>query len=227
MIRLVLADDHALVRAGLRALVESMGDTQVVAEASNGSEAIKAACAHLPDVILMDISMPELNGIEALASIKRRSPRCRVIIVSMHDDSDFVVRAFHSGADGYVLKNSAPKELRLAIEAVMRGEAYASPLVSRGLLAAARADGARGSPLDRLSPRQRQILQLIAEGRSTKAIAHRLGISIKTVETHRAALKERLAIADVAGMVLFAFRHGLVEGRDREDLDGAREHVIV
>lgn len=212
MIRLVLADEHALVRAGLRAVVEAMGDTQVVAEAATGAEAVDAACAHLPDLVLMELSLPEVKGLEALASIKRRAPRSRVIMVSMHGDAQLVVRAFQAGADGFLMR-AASMELRLAIDAAMAGQAYVSPCASAGLLTASRSK-AHASPLDKLSPRQRQILQLLAEGHAAKAIAHKLGISVKTVETHRTALKERLDIGDLATLVRFAVRHGLVEGND-------------
>ncbi|HYC37114.1 MAG TPA: response regulator transcription factor [Usitatibacter sp.] len=215
MIRVVLADDHVLVRAGLRALIEGAEDARVVAEASNGREAIDLAGAHRPDLVLLDVSMPEMNGIDALACIKRASPRSRVIMVSMHAESAFLLRAFRAGADGYLLKHSAPGDLRAAMHAALRGQAYVSPAASRGLLLAASEGAAHESPLDRLSPRQRQVLQLLAEGHGAKSIAYRLGISGKTVEAHRSALKERLAINDLAGLVRFALRHGLVEDGDR------------
>lgn len=218
MIRILLADDHALVRAGIRALVEDTAGTIVVAEASSGLEAIEMAAARRPDLVLMDVSMTELNGIDALSRVQDAAPGTRVIVVSMHSDSPTVMRAFANGASGYVVKTSAPLELRLAIEAVMRGDTYVSPRISRSVIdASVRGQTPAHAPLGVLSPRQRLVLQLIAEGNSTKAIAYRLSLSTKTVETHRAAIKERLGIGDVAGLVRFALTHGLVEGLQRPD----------
>lgn len=209
--RILLADDHALVRAGIRALIEAIEGTTIVAETSNGREAVALAKLHIPDVVVMDISMPELNGIEATQQIKEAVPRSRVLILSMHTTDDFVRRALKAGASGYLVKDSAPLELRMALEAVMRNEVYLSPRVSRGVVTRM-VDGSPGgeSSLDALTPRQREILQLIAEGKSTKEIAFVLEVSVKTVESHRAALMERLDIRDVAGLVLYAVRHNLV-----------------
>jgi len=209
--RILLADDHALVRAGIRALIEAIEGTTIVAETSNGREAVALAKAHTPDVVVMDISMPELNGIEATQQIREAVPRSRVLILSMHTTDDFVRRALKAGASGYLVKDSAPLELRMALEAVMRNEVYLSPRVSRGVVTRM-VDGSPGgeSSLDALTPRQREILQLIAEGKSTKEIAFVLEVSVKTVESHRAALMERLDIRDVAGLVLYAVRHNLV-----------------
>ncbi len=210
--RIVLADDHALVRAGIRALIEAIEGTTIVAEASNGREAVALAKSHSPDVVVMDISMAELNGIEATAQIKAEVPRSRVLILSMHTTDDFVRRALKAGASGYLVKDSAPLELRMALEAVLRGEVYLSPRVSRGVVSGMVGGGVEPgeSLLDSLTPRQREILQLIAEGKSTKEIAFGLEVSVKTVETHRAGLMDRLGIRDIAGLVLFAVRHDLV-----------------
>jgi DNA-binding NarL/FixJ family response regulator len=211
-IRTLLADDHNLVRAGIRALLGEIDGVTIVAEADNGREAVALAKAKTPDVAIMDVSMKELNGIEATAQIREQSPSTRVLILSMHTTEDFVRRALKAGAAGYIVKDSAPLELRMAIEAILRGETYISSRVSKQLvsgLVEGRAEGGESS-LDSLTPRQREILQLIAEGRSTKEIAFGLEVSVKTVETHRAALMERLAIHDVAGLTLYAVRHHLV-----------------
>jgi DNA-binding NarL/FixJ family response regulator len=213
MIRVLLADDHALVRAGIRALVEDIGGMTVVAEASTGLEAIAMAARERPGLVLMDVSMADLNGIDSIKRIRDIVPDTRVIVISLHSDAQTVMRAFAQGAAGYIVKSSAPPELRLAIEAVMRGQTYVSPRVARGMVdASVRGQSASNPPLDALSPRQRQVLQMIAEGHNTKSIAYCLSMSVKTVETHRAALKERLGISHVAGLVRFAMNNRLVEG---------------
>jgi DNA-binding NarL/FixJ family response regulator len=213
----LLADDHNLVRAGIRSLIQELAGVEIVAEAANGREALALARSTRPDLVVMDISMSELNGIEATAQMKAALPATKVLILSMHTSEDFVRRSLAAGARGYIVKDSAPLELRMAIEAIGRGEVFVSSRVSQHLVSAM--DG-RSRPqdnaLEALTPRQREILQLIAEGRSTKEIAFALKVSIKTVETHRAALMERLGIHDVAGLVLFAVRHKLVSA-DRPD----------
>ena len=213
-LRIVLADDHALVRAGIRSLLEGIDGVSIVGEAENGREALAQVKAHCPDLAIMDITMKELNGIEATAQIKAQSPATRVLILSMHSSEEFVKRAIKAGANGYLVKDAAPLELRMAIEAVMRDQLYLSPVVSRHLVAGLMpgAGGApRESPIDVLTVRQREILQMVAEGKSTKEIAFVLDVSVKTVETHRAALMERLGIWDVAGLVVFAIRNGLID----------------
>jgi DNA-binding NarL/FixJ family response regulator len=214
-IRVLLADDHALVRAGIRALLLEVPGVSIVGEASNGRDALELALAIRPDLLVLDISMKELNGVEVAARVHAEAPECRVLILSMHDTEEFVRRALLSGAAGYLVKDSAPLELAMAIDAVMRGDTYVSPRISKHLvsgLSLGEADGARSS-IDSLTPRQREILQLIAEGNSTKQIAFTLAVSIKTVETHRAALMERLAIRDLAGLVRYAVRNGLVDAQ--------------
>ena len=212
-IRVLLADDHELVLAGIRALLHEIEGIQIIAEAHNGREAVALTMEHRPELVVMDISMPELNGIEATIQIKAQLPTTQVLILSMHTTEDFVRRAIKAGASGYLIKDSAPLDLKLAIEAIARNEIYLSPRVSRHVVSAFLNSGSgaqTGQSLDQLTPRQREILQLIAEGKSTKAIAFQLDVSVKTVETHRAALMERLKINDVAGLVLYAVRHGLV-----------------
>lgn len=207
-IRVLVVDDHTLVRSGMGALIAQLQGVEVVGEAADGREALHLVERHRPHVVLMDISMPELNGLEATERIARRFPETRVILLSMHSDEGYVARALAVGAAGYVLKNADAVELELAIRAVGRGDSYLSPAVARQVVR----DGVRADTAGRraLTPRQREILQLIAEGSSTKQIAAKLGLSVKTVETHRAKLMERLDIHDVAGLVRYAIRVGLV-----------------
>jgi len=211
-VRILLVDDHILVRAGIRALVEGIEGMQIVAEAANGREALALAKLHAPDLVIMDISMKELNGIEATESMVAEIPSARVLILSMHAAEEFVRRAMKAGASGYVVKDSVPMELRLAIEALMRGEVYLSSRVSRHVVSALTGDPQRSeeSSLGALTLRQREVLQMIAEGKSTREIALALAVSVKTVETHRAALMERLGIFDIAGLVMYAARNNLV-----------------
>lgn len=211
-VRVLLADDHAMVRAGVRALLEGIEGITVVAEASDGRAAVALARTHRPDIAVMDISMPELNGIDAGLQMKVECPETRVLLLSMHASNEFVHRAMKAGVSGYLVKDSAPLELRVAIETLMRGETYLSPRISRQVVAAFAPGGATEgtSRIDLLTARQREILQLLAEGKSTKAMAFLLQLSVKTVETHRAAIMDRLGIHDLAGLVIYAVRHKLV-----------------
>jgi DNA-binding NarL/FixJ family response regulator len=208
----LLADDHTLVRAGIRSLIEELPDVSIVAEASNGREAVRLAASLRPDLVVMDISMPELNGIEATARMLEEAPTSRVLILSMHSSEDFVRRALAAGASGYLVKDSAPLELKLAVEAICRGDVYVSSRVSGALVSALRMGKApsASAPLDALTTRQREILQMIAEGKSTKEIAFTLEVSAKTIESHRAAIMQRLGIRDIAGLVIYAVRNNLV-----------------
>jgi DNA-binding NarL/FixJ family response regulator len=210
-ITLLLADDHTLVRAGIRALVEEIPEVKVIAEAQDGREALRLVGECQPDVVLMDIAMPGLNGLEATARISREFSAVRVIVLSMYAREEYVREAVAAGAAGYLVKRGAANELESAIKVVASGDTYFSPLISHylsrgkaGRLSAGRA------LIERLTPRQREILQLIAECQRTKEIAHILNISVKTVETHRAQLMERLDIYDVPGLVRFAIKAGLV-----------------
>lgn len=210
-IRVVLADDHALMRSGLRALLNNLVGVEVVGEAHSGHEAIDQVAAHGPDVVLMDISMPGLNGLEATGRIVKKHPKVRVIILSMYDNEDFVLQALRAGAAGYMIKDSAAQELEVAVLAAMRGEKYLSPSVSKGVIDEfLKGRVEQASPFEQLTPRQREILQLIAEGESAREIASRLNISVKTVEAHRAQLMHRLGIHDVPGLVRHAIRIGLI-----------------
>jgi DNA-binding NarL/FixJ family response regulator len=210
-VRVLLADDHALVRAGIRALLEGLEGVAVVAEAGNGGEVLELARKHRPDVVLLDISMPGIGGLEASAQLKQEIPEVRVVMLSMHANEEYVLQALRAGAVGYMLKDSATAELELALQAVMQGETYLSPPISRQVVEGyVQRVGAEQPAADHLTPRQRQVLQLIAGGLSTKEIAYRLELSVKTVETHRAQLMERLQIRDIAGLVKYAIRNGLV-----------------
>lgn len=210
-IRIVLCDDHLLIRASLKSLIGEFPGIEVVGEASDGREALEHAGKLQPNVVLMDIAMPGLNGLEATRRLVKDYPQVRVVMLSMHADESHVLQALRAGASGYVLKGSAPRELEMAIEAVARGEIFLSPAISKHVIDVYlnRAEGEINS-LDLLTPRQREILQLIAEGKSSKQIAQLLEASVKTIESHRASLMERLDIHDVAGLVRYAIRHGLV-----------------
>lgn len=210
-LRVILADDHTLVRAGLRSLVEQLKDVEVVAEANNGYEVLALMPVHRPDVVLMDITMPGMNGLDAALHLRKDFPDVKIIILSMHASEEYVLQALRAGASGYLVKDSAPLELELALQAVSRGETYLSPPISRQVVESYLQRVGQGEqPLSFLTGRQREILQFVAEGNSTKDIARKLDLSVKTVETHRAQLMERLDIHDVAGLVRFAIRHGLV-----------------
>ena len=210
-IRVLLADDHALVRAGIRSLLQTFQDIEVVAETGDGQEALTLIEQHRPDVVLMDIAMPGMNGLEVAARVAKDLPGVRVIILSMHNNEEYVLQALRAGSKGYLLKDAATAELEVAIKAAVRGETYLSPVVSKHVIGDyVRRVGGEASSLEQLTPRQREVLQLIAEGRTTKEIAQILNISVKTVETHRAQLMERLDIHDVAGLVRYAIRVGVV-----------------
>lgn len=214
-LRLLLADDHTVVRSGIRMLLQSFAGIEIVAEADGGQAALELAEKTAPDIVLLDISMPDLGGIEVAAQMRLRFPQTRVVILSMHGDVEYVAQALQAGAAGYLLKDATPDELETALQVVARGETYLSPRVSGALVNKYVRPAASGlSPLDALSLRQREILQLIARGLSTKQIAADLDVSIKTVETHRAQLMERLEIRDIAGLVRFAIRSGLISAEE-------------
>ena len=221
-IKVLIADDHTLVRAGIRSLLQNASNIEVVAEASNGREALNLVEIHKPDVVLMDIAMSELNGLEATRYIVNEFPQVRVIILSMHTNEEYVWQALRSGASGYIIKDAGIVELGLGISAVARGEMYLSPPISKSIISdyISRVSGEGDEkdhafgPLGKLTFRQREILQLIAEGATTQEIAQKLSISVKTVETHRTQLMERLNIHDIAGLVRFAIRVGLIQPDD-------------
>jgi len=211
-IRVLLADDHDLVRAGIRSLLEKLAGIVIVAEAGDGREALRLSETHCPDVVLMDIMMPELNGLDATARLKAVVPNARTVILSMNASEEYVLQAMRAGAAGYLLKNTSPSELEQAIRTVARGETFLSPAVSKHVVAAylERTGCSTLTSLERLSPRQREVLQLIAEGHTTKEIAQNLSIGVKTVEMHRTQLMEALDIHDIAGLVRYAIRMGMI-----------------
>lgn len=215
-IRVLLADDHRLVRAGMRALIDSLPGFEVVDEAGDGREVLRLArdVGIDIDIVVMDLSMPGLNGLDATAHIAKEHPDIRVVVLSMHTSENYVLDALRAGAQGYVIKDSAPEDLERALRAVAGGQRYLSPSITHYLLDDYQrlVRGAQGGSAgaDALTARQREVLQLIAEGRSTREIAERLYISIKTVETHRAQIMERLNVRDVASLTRYAIRLGLI-----------------
>lgn len=209
-IRIVLADDHALVRAGMRSLLASMEGVQVIGEASTAEDALALVTRERPDVVLMDIAMKGMTGLEAAARIRDTCPGVRVVILSMHSGEEYVLQALRAGAAGYLLKDAATGELELALRSVMQGQSWFSPAVSRQVVEGY-VQRVGGEPAaDVLTARQREVLRLVAGGKSTKEIAYTLNLSVKTVETHRAQIMERLGIRDVAGLVRYALRTGLI-----------------
>jgi len=206
-IRVLLADDHTLVLAGIRGLLTKLDGVEVVGEAADGHETLRLAEALRPDIVLLDIAMPGMNGLEVAQRLSEFDPAIRVIILSMHASEEYVLRALRAGAAGYLLKDSAVAELELAIRAVVRGETYLSPPVSKRVVDEyVSRTGGTPDPLASLTPRQREILQLVAEGHTSKDIAQRLSLSYRTVET----LMKRLGVTDVTGLVRFAMKSGLI-----------------
>ena len=213
-IRVFLIEDHNLVRAGIKSLLAQLQGVEVAGEAGNGRDALrmmKDELSDMPDIVLTDIAMTGLNGMETTARITKDFPNVRVIVLSMYANEEYVMQALRAGAAGYLVKEAATSELELAIRAVARGDTYLSPAVSGKVIDKTLGRIApQSSPLERLTPRQREILQLIAEGRSTKQIADTLKLSVKTVETHRQQLMARLEIYDVPGLVRYAIRVGMI-----------------
>ena len=219
-IRVLVAEDHTLVRAGICGLLQRLSSVQVevVAEAGEGQETLHLIKEKKPDIVLLDIAMPGLNGLEIADRVAREFPEIRIIILSMYMNEEYVLRAIHVGASGYLLKNAGIDELELALKSVARGEVYLSPKISKQVLEnymgslAARKGHDKPEPFnyERLTARQREILQLIAEGYTTKEIANKLNVSVKTVDTHRTQLMDRLNIHDIAGLVRYAIRTQVV-----------------
>lgn len=208
----VLADDHALVRAGIRSLLETLPDIEILAEIGDGLEALAFVRRHEPDLFLLDITLPGMNGLEVARRIQQDSLRTRVVMLSMHVGPEYVARALRAGAVGYLIKDSAVSELERALQKVLLGREYVSRAIDREVVHGfLKSRGNPQSDLSVLTARQREILQLIAEGNSTREIAARLTISIKTVETHRAQIMERLGVSEVASLVRFAIRTGLID----------------
>jgi len=209
MIKILLADDHALVRHGFRMILAAQPDMEVAGEAGNGREAVELAQKLKPDVVVMDVAMPELNGIEATRRIVELAPRARVLALSMHKDAVYVREILRAGARGYLLKDSADADLLAAVRAVAKGEGYLSPGVSDAVLSDYRRHVT--DPLDLLTSREREVLQLIAEGKTNKEIATSLALSVYTVEAHRGRLMEKLNLHSTGELVRFAVRSGLID----------------
>lgn len=213
MIRVILADDHHLVRQGIRSLLEKAADIEIVAEAENGQEAVQLTEVLKPEVLVLDIAMPRLNGIQAAQQIHTLGLTTRVVILSMHFDETLVRQALQVGVKGYLLKNSVFEELFLAIRAAARGELYLSPAISEIIVAdflEGHDSSTPASAFDQLSAREREVLKLVAEGQTNKAIAEAMHISVKTVEKHRLNLMTKLNVHDVAGLVRIALKHNLI-----------------
>lgn len=210
-IRVVLADDHSVVRAGIRAMLERIPEIEILGEAGNGRDALALVEQHRPHLLLTDIGMPEMNGLELTARVTKDWPAVRVIILSMHATEEYVWQALRAGAAGYLLKDTTSAELELAVTSVAEGKSYLTSSVSQQAVENYMQRLGNGtSALDMLTPRQREILQLIAEGKTTKEVARDLRISVKTVETHRTQLMDRLQIYDIPSLVRFAMRMGIV-----------------
>ncbi|HEX4595894.1 MAG TPA: response regulator transcription factor [Bryobacteraceae bacterium] len=209
MIRVLLADDHAMVRKGFRLILEAQSDMEIAGEAGNGREAVELAEKLHPDVVVMDVAMPELNGIEATRRIAASSPHTRVLALSMHKDSVYVREILRAGARGYLLKDSIDTDLINAVRAVAKGDGYISPGVSDAVLSDYRRHVT--DPLDLLTSREREVLQMIAESKTNKEIAVTLNLSVYTVEAHRGKIMEKLNLHSTGELVRFAVRHGLVD----------------
>lgn len=213
MVRILLADDHTLVRQGIRRILEEHEDWQVVAETSDGREAVRQTLELQPDVAILDIGMPQLNGLEAARQISKRAPAIRILMLSMHADEAYITQAVEAGATGYLLKDSADAELVKAVTAAIQGRSFFSPRVATVLLDEYRKSLARRGITDRfesLSEREREVFQLVAEGHSNKSAAAILGVSPATVETHRSHIMEKLDLHSVAEIVLYAVRRGII-----------------
>jgi two-component system response regulator NreC len=212
-LRILLGDDHTLLRHGLRKILEDKTDWEVVAEAGNGRDAVDAAVTLKPDVAILDVGMPLLNGIEATKQIVRKAPACKILILSMHSDENYITRALQAGAKGYLLKDSADKDLIRGVSAVAAGKTFFSQVIAQSMLDDYIRRVAASSivdPYDSLSEREREVFQLLAEGHSNKDVALILSISPATVETHRAHISQKLDIHNTAGLVLYAVRKGII-----------------
>jgi two-component system, NarL family, response regulator NreC len=213
-LKVLLVEDHAIVREGVRALLDEEPDIDIVGEAADGSEAVALAQTLRPDVVLMDLNLPGVGGIEATHQLRQLFPDVRVLVLSMYDSEEYVFRALRAGASGYVLKQSTSAELVLALRAVAAGSTFLSPSISQILISdymrRAQAEEPNGAALNILTPREREVLHLVAHGLTNRQVAQRLHISIKTVETHRGNMMQKLDVHDRAGLVKFAIENGLI-----------------
>jgi two-component system response regulator NreC len=213
-IRILLADDHTIIRSGLKLLLEQQADFKVVGEASNGREAVELAARHHPQVVVLDIGMPQLNGIEATRQILTQEPQTQVVILSMHSDEGYVLRALKAGARAYILKNSAEADLIRAVRTVAEGKSFFSPVISQMLLedyVRRVKDKEVEDTYDLLTPREREVLQLLAEGRTNKEVANILNLSLYTVETHRGNILQKLNLHGTPELILYAVRKGIIQ----------------
>lgn len=210
-IRVVVADDHTLVRQGLVSLLEESGSCRVVAEAEDGVEAVERTVEHRPEVVVLDISMPRLSGIEAVRRIRREAPDSKVLALTVHDDEEYVVHMVRAGAAGYLLKDSAATELLAAVDALARGEGYFGPRAARVLAEQYHSPERRPEdPYGSLTPREREVFHLVVEGKTTKEVARELGISAKTADNHRSRMMDKLGVHNAAELVRWAARRGLL-----------------
>ncbi len=211
--RVMIADDQGIVRAGIRSLLEPVEDIQVVGEAADGWEAVEKALRLRPDVVLMDISMPRLRGIEATREIHQQMPNVKILALTVHDREEYFFAMLKAGGSGYLLKEGEPEELLAAIRAVQRGDAYLSPTVTRSVLDdyLARRGSEMASDYDQLTLRQKEVLQLVAEGKTTRQIAAELHLSVKTVEKHRSQMMKKLGLQNIQSLMKYALRKGLIQ----------------
>ncbi len=209
-IRVLVVDDHPVVRKGLQSCLAKQERLRIVGEAADGDEAIKKAMTLAPDVVLMDLSMPRLNGLAATEILRRDAPSIKILVLSVHNNRDYIFRIIQAGAHGYVSKEASPEELLHAIECVHRGETFFTPEIAQAALQHLVQNGGKKEPFTQLTGREREVLVLIAEGQSNKEIANRLGIGVRTIETHRERIMRRLDIHSVAGLTKFAIANGLV-----------------
>jgi DNA-binding NarL/FixJ family response regulator len=210
MIRVVVADDHAIVRAGVRALLEREEDVQIVGEAEDGKSAVEQVEQHHPEVLLIDLTMPGSNGVEAITRVRRQAPATRVLVLSMHAAPEYVRPALRAGAHGYVVKGSGLDDLVSAVRAIAAGQRFLDAKAGQVVLTDDLSPGALPDDLDRITPREREVLQLVAEGHTNREISERLGISPKTVDTHRMSVMRKLGIHDAQALTRFAVRRGLI-----------------
>ena len=211
--KIIIAEDHTILRAGLRALLSSREDIEVIGEAGDGREAIRIADQLVPDLLLIDLSMPKLNGIEAIKEIKKKHPKMKILVLTVHKGDEYIIASLEAGADGYILKDASQNELLLAMDYIMNDKLFLSPSISDKIVTGYLLNKSQNKPkssLDNLTNREREILKLIAEGLTNKKIADHLFISLKTVEKHRANLMQKLNLRNTASITAFAIEKGLV-----------------
>lgn len=222
--RLIVAEDHRLLRAGLCGLIHQEQDMEIVGESDNGREAVQLACKVNPHIVLMDLSMPDSNGIEAIVEIKRRLPAVKILVLTQHRADEYIYAALRAGADGYILKTTVYEELLIALRSLLAGKRYLTPEISGEVIAGVlggKTKSSTGPSLDSLTHRERQVLQLVAEGRSSKFIANYLCVSVKTVDKHRTNLRRKLGFHHASGLVSYAIAMGIIPGYGDRDLNSS------